>query len=368
MIAATTAGVGSAARAAATQKPRLFDSLDAASKERVTTLLSHYQVFLPVEQVSFMQELERYNEEQQTAALTASKAGEVWVRYTTPRLQAVQARDPAYVQRLISDIAAPRESKSDETPGEATPPPCTLEDILHTCGMFGEPEGVPIRVGKMSLYERLHENMKSRRSTACGSVVNSTTPNIPTTADAGGGTAWSSAQFETAAKPAAEEREMGDAASLEASAQAESGESAVVPMYTGALPFHASSTRPAAPYRSNAYQTVRLAMSSPGYISTTQPTSLAEVQSPQDGVKSVLNATPFPITEEELREWFEELDVCGRGVLSVEEFQRCMESLERDLGVPTEYATLERDGAQLANNGWLSFEAFAYLVLRFARV
>ncbi|CAC9508313.1 protein of unknown function - conserved [Leishmania donovani] len=369
MITAT-ADAGSAAKAAATPPARLFDCLDAASKERVTMLLSHYQVLLPVEQASFMQELERYNQEQQTTALARNKAGEVWIRYTNPRLQAVQARDPAYVQRLISHTAASRGSKGDEASEEATAP-CSLEDLVHTRGMFGEPEGVPIRVGKMSLYEKLHQNMRNRRSTAGGSLTNTTTSSIPTAADPGHGAARVSVPFgpfaEAEAKPAEGKREVGDNASPKTSAQSESGERAVALACADTFPSHTSSVRPSAPYRNNAYQAVRLAMNSPGYTATTQPTSVAELQTPLDGVKPVLNTTAFPITEEELRDWFDELDVHGRGVLSVEEFQRYMQALERDLGVPTEYATLELDGAPLAKDGWLNFEAFSYLVLRFAR-
>ncbi|CBZ23911.1 conserved hypothetical protein [Leishmania mexicana MHOM/GT/2001/U1103] len=359
-----TVDAGSAARAAATPPARLFDCLDAASKERVTMLLSHYQVLLPVEQASFMQELERYNQEQQTSALARNKNGEVWTHYTNPRLQAVQERDPAYVLRSISHTAVSLGSKGNEAPEETTAP-CSLEDLLHTRGMFGEPEGVPIRVGKMSLYEKLHQNMRNRRSTAGGSLVKTTTSSIPTAANADSGAARISVSF----GPLADGKsEVGDNASPKTSAQSESGERAVAPVYANAFPSHTSSVKPSAPYRSNAYQAVRLAMNSPGYTATTPPTSVAELQTPLDGVKSVLNITTFPITEEELRDWFDELDVHGRGVLSVEEFQRYMQSLERDLGVSAEYAMLELDGAQLAKDGWLSFEAFSFLVLRFARV
>ncbi|GET90403.1 hypothetical protein, conserved [Leishmania tarentolae] len=361
----STSDAGVAARAAATPQTRLFDCLDAASKERVTMLLSHYQTFLPVEQASFMQELDRYNEEQKAAALARNKA-EVWTRYTTPRLQAVQARDPAYVQRLMPPPDASCGSKDDEALEEATAP-CSLEDLLRTRGMFGEPEGVSIHVGKMSLYEKLQQNMRNRRGTA-----KITTATISTDADAGEGATRNSAAFgaftEVQAEPTEGQREAGDNTFPKTSVQSESGERAVVPANTDALPSNTSSNRPTAPYRSNAYQAVRLSMSSPGYTATRQPTSEAEAQAAMEGVKAVLNSTAFPISEEELRDWFEELDVHRRGVLSVEEFQRYMKSLERDLGVPTEYATLEHDAAHVAKDGLLNFEAFSYLVLRFVRV
>ncbi|KAG5473783.1 hypothetical protein LSCM1_04413 [Leishmania martiniquensis] len=363
----TTADAGPAASAAPPPQQRLFDCLDAASKERITMLLSHYQMLLPVEQSSFMEELERYNEEQQALGVARGKAGEIWKRYMTPRLQAVQARDPAFVQPLTSHATATHGRNSDVAAEEATPP-CALEDLLHTRGIFGEPEGVPIHVGKMSLYEKLHQNMRSRQSTRTESV----TATITAAADAGAGAAGSPASLATLAEeqtePAEGEREMGDGATPKPPTQDEHGERATALMYAGTLPSNASSNPSTAPYRNNAYQAVRLAMSSPGFIATTPPASLEAVRVLQDGVKPVLNVTAFPINEEMLREWFNELDVQGRGVLNLKEFQCYMRSLERDFGAPADYAALERDGARLAKSGWLSFEAFAYLVLCFVRV
>ncbi|KAG5474071.1 hypothetical protein CUR178_04182 [Leishmania enriettii] len=367
----TPADAGSAASAAPAHQQRLFDCLDAASKERVTMLLSHYQVLLPVERVSFMQELERYNGEQQAAALARGKTGEIWTRYASPRLQAVQVRDPGYVQRFISDTSVTYGPNGDAAPEEATPS-CTLEDLFHTCGIFGEPEGVPIHVGKMSLYEKLRQNMRGRQSTRGESLINTITMAARAAAEAGADAVGIQASLEDVTQeqvqPVKGDCAMGDHASPKTPAQAEAGDRALTPVYADALPSDGCTTPPIVPYRNNAYQAVRLAMSSPGYIATTPPTSLAEVQSPQDGVKSVLNITAFPITEDKLREWFEELDAQGRGVLSLEEFQHYMRSLERDFGAPGDYAALECDGARLAKSGWLSFEAFAYLVLRFVRV
>lgn len=366
-----------AATAAAARQPRLFDKLDAASQEKVTMLLSHYQLLLPVEQAAFMQELDRFNEEQAAAAEARGKLGEKWIRYMTPRLQAVQAREQGYVQRVTTDDSAASvagdEAGADVAATPASPqPPCSIEDLLYTPGMFGEQEGVDIHVGKMSLYEKLHQNMDSRRTTIrAGSATNI----------ASAGARMSNATTATAASATNDEART-PVQYAESVPRAQPQPAVAARTQTIAMsgdlvdstpaPFDAASTTgsiegPVAPYRSNAYQAVRLAMSSPGYVATTKPASLAAAQSPLDGVCPILNATGFPISEAELRNWFDSLDVRGRGVLTVEEFQRCMEALERDLGVPTDYATLLRDGEELANNERLSFEAFAYLVLRFVR-
>ncbi|KAG5490434.1 hypothetical protein JKF63_00554 [Porcisia hertigi] len=365
--------VGSAPRAAAESHARLYDCLDAASKERVTMLLSHYEVLLPVEQDAFMQELERYNHEQSAAALARRKAGETWIRYTTPRLRAVQARDPAYVQRLISDKAASNWSNSDEAPTEATPP-CTLEDLLYSRGVF-EDAGQAIHVRKMTLYEKLHQNMNSHSVKPSKRATHDPTTSVPAVPNGSAGTVRQSVSFEDPveekAEPFNQESQTIEATSLSAEMQAESSKDAAVMSVSDGNPppSHASSTTLAAPYRNNAYQAVRLAMSFPAYTARTpppSPSSGATAPLP-GGVKRVWNVSSFPITEDELREWFEELDVTGRGALNLDEFMHYMESLERDFGVSTEYATLKQDGERLAKDGKLSFEAFSYLVLRFVR-
>ncbi|KAK7200043.1 hypothetical protein NESM_000053800 [Novymonas esmeraldas] len=370
----TASTTATAAHVAAAPQPRLFDRLDAASKERVTMLLSHYQVLLPVEQASFQQELERYTAEQRAAELARKKAGEHWTRYTTPRLQAVQARDPGYVQQR--QIGAPAAASPGADGGAvalvgtvalAPPPPCSLEQLLYTRGMFGEEEGVDIHVSKMSLYDKLRQNMRSRRSTVATSAASTAAPGTPAVVDADAGETQGSLPFAEQADCRPQSAELEDRGVADSTVVTPVAQDVVPPHDLAPTAAAATHTAPV-PYRNNAYQAVRLAMNSPGYIAVQQPTSMAAVQSPQDGVRSVLNATAFPISEEELREWFNELDVRGRGVLGVEEFQSYMESLERDLGVPTEYATLGRDGARLARNDRLSFEAFAYLVLRFTRV
>lgn len=114
-------------------------------------------------------------------------------------------------------------------------------------------------------------------------------------------------------------------------------------------------------YRSNAYQAIRLAHSFPQHINV-HPNVRDDQQT-----ANMMNATGMPLYENELRGFFEELDSNHCGQLDLEDFQQFMRRLDRSLGVDDEYARLEKEGSRLAADGKLGFEAFAYLVLRFAR-
>lgn len=114
-------------------------------------------------------------------------------------------------------------------------------------------------------------------------------------------------------------------------------------------------------YRSNAYQALRLAHSFPQHINV-RPGVKDDANTP-----NMMNVTGMPLYENELREWFDALDTSKTGYLDLEEFNAFMRSLDRDLGIEDEYAKLEKDGSRVAVDNKLCFEAFAYLVLRFAR-
>lgn len=114
-------------------------------------------------------------------------------------------------------------------------------------------------------------------------------------------------------------------------------------------------------YRSNAYQALRLAHSFPQHVNVRGNTK------DDTQTANMINATGMPLYENELRDWFDALDSGNTGFLELEEFKSFMRSLDRDLGVDDEYVRLEQEGERLAANGKLCFEAFAYLVLRFAR-
>ncbi|KPI87543.1 hypothetical protein ABL78_3386 [Leptomonas seymouri] len=345
-----------AADGAVAAAPRLFDRLDAISKERITILLGRVQSLLPMEQEAFLQELYLQLEDARKAQSTAGKTLGKLVHYTSPSLEAVQARDCGYVMprtlvsgegseggplQITDGAAARRETQPT--------PPCSLEDLVRTPGMFGDGE-VAIRLDKMSLYDKLVQNMASRKvSEAAPKRAVSTTDSVDVPVVE---------EHPTAGPP---QLDRGEQRGMEL-------QSAAAAAATAAADAAVSAPRRNAPYRSNAYQAVRLAMSSPGFIAIQKPLSMAAAQTGYDGVKSVLNTTGMPIKEDDLREWFNELDAEGRGALSLEDFQRSMESLERDFGVTEDYVTLQRAGEQLAYDGRLSFEAFAYLVLRFARV
>lgn len=352
--------------------PRLFDRLDAAGKERVTLLLSRVQALLPIEHEAFLQELYRQQEDAQRVLAFSKQTRGKLVRYTGPSLEAVQARDRAYVTPRTLPVVGQgdevggedeanqqsgQRSPSTATNGDAvarsTPraaPPCSLEDLVRTPGTFGETK-VTIHLEKTSLYDKLHQNIANMKG------------HTARTPDSSIG-----------ASPMTEQQQQ----QLQPAAPSQSGEHAAAQLQTTSAPCATVTTNnnnsdnnsgaaSATPYRSNAYQAVRLAMSAPGFIASQKPSSTTTTQTGYDGVQSVLNTTGLPINEEDLREWFDELDEEGRGVLSLEEFQRYTESLERDFGVTSEYAALQRAAEQLAFDGHLNFEAFAYLVLRFAR-
>jgi hypothetical protein len=360
---------GAAAAAAAPVAPRLFDRLDAPSKERVTFLLSRVQALLPVEQDAFLQELHRQQEDAQWSLSASNKTRGRLVQYTGPSLEAVRARDRSYVVPRVLPSNEKKEGQGafvqqgsllQTTSGAgsrsgtqaAAVPPCSLEDLVRTPGMFGDEE-VVVHLEKMSLYDKLHQNVATTAHDSAAATLEE---------DGMGKNA-------TGTPPPAP-------VTLQRSGDERAG-AALQPFTGGPAPRggHVTTTTSSskgingsAPYRSNAYQVVRLAMSSPGFIAYQKPSSLETTQTGYDGVRSVLNTSGMPVGEDDLREWFDELDGEGRGALSLEEFQHFMESLERDFGVTTEYAALQRAGEQLAFDGRLSFEAFAYLVLRFARV
>lgn len=354
--------------------PRLFDRLDAAGKERVTLLLSRVQALLPIEHEAFLQELYRQQEDaQRTLAFSKQTRGKL-VRYIGPSLEAVQARDRAYVTpRTLPAVGqgdeVGGEDEANQQSGQRSPsaatngdavarstdraaPPCSLEDLVRTPGMFGEAK-VTIHLEKMSLYDKLHQNMANMKG--------HTAPTLDSGIDASPMTEQQQQQLQPAAPSQSGEHA---AAQLQTTSSAPC---ATVTTNNNDNSDNNSGAASAAPYRSNAYQAVRLAMSAPGFIASQKPSSTTTTQTGYDGVQSVLNTTGLPINEEDLREWFDELDEEGRGVLSLEEFQRYTESLERDFGVTSEYAALQRAAEQLAFDGHLNFEAFAYLVLRFAR-
>lgn len=114
-------------------------------------------------------------------------------------------------------------------------------------------------------------------------------------------------------------------------------------------------------YRSNAYQALRLAHNFPQHINV-HPNVRDDKQS-----VNLMNVTGMPLYETELREFFDELDSANVGFLDLDDFTQFMRRLDRSLGVEDEYERLEKEGCRLAANGKLGFEAFAYLVLRFAR-
>lgn len=114
-------------------------------------------------------------------------------------------------------------------------------------------------------------------------------------------------------------------------------------------------------YRSNAYQALRLAHSFPQHLNVRARTQ------DDSNTPNMMNVTGMPLYENELREWFDALDSSKTGYLELDDFNSFMRSLDRDLGIEDEYSRLEKEGSRLATDNKLCFEAFAYLVLRFAR-
>lgn len=291
---------------------RLFLMLDDESKERVVLFKTRYEQMMPLERQAFLQEVGLVSTvDLDEEATRHAKLGKL-VHYSTERLNAVRARDPSYV--VLEQNPLPDEGAADAIPGPNQPhyteamPHAIFQQMLSPA-LFGE-QPVKISKERKSLYERI------------GSV------------HSGAEDAGEDADEEEV--DAAEE-----ATPKELQAIGEKGK------YL---------------YRSNAYQTLRLAHSFPGHINAG---GLAAADS--ETATTVMNVTGVPLYEDELRDWYNALDTEGTGSLGVEAFTKFMRSLDRDFGVDAEYDVLEKEGMRLSVEGKLPFEAFAYLVMRFAR-
>jgi len=291
---------------------RLFLMLNDESKERVVLFKTRYEQMMPLERQAFLQELGLVStvdlDEEATRRAKLNKL----VHYSTERLNAVRARDPSYV--VLEQNPLPDEGAANTIPGSNQPhyteamPDAIFRRMLSPA-IFGEQ---PVKISKQrkSLYEKIG-------STDCG------------------------AEDEGEEESEEEVIDAEEATPKEIQAIGEKGK------YL---------------YRSNAYQILRLAHSFPGHVNTC---GLAAADS--EAATTTMNVTGIPLYEDELRDWYNALDTEGTGSLDVEAFTKFMRSLDRDFGVEAEYDVLEKEGMRLSVEGKLPFEAFAYLVMRFAR-
>ncbi|KAF8276353.1 hypothetical protein BCY84_00660 [Trypanosoma cruzi cruzi] len=108
-------------------------------------------------------------------------------------------------------------------------------------------------------------------------------------------------------------------------------------------------------FRSRGYQALRLARDENAPVT-------------EDYTKSsVFNFTGIPIDEADLWEWFDTLDVARSGTIGVVSFLETIKQLDRGFGVSQKAEEQwVRDVEALAPDGQLTFEKFAFLVLRLA--
>ncbi|RNC44119.1 hypothetical protein TcCL_NonESM06138 [Trypanosoma cruzi] len=109
-------------------------------------------------------------------------------------------------------------------------------------------------------------------------------------------------------------------------------------------------------FRSRGYQALRLARGDENAPVTEGYTK-----------SSVFNLTGIPIDEADLWEWFDTLDVARSGTIGVMSFLETIKQLDRGFGVSQKAEEQwVRDVEALAPDGQLTFEKFAFLVLRLA--
>lgn len=314
----------------------LFELLDPEGQERVTLMKTRYVQLSTLERAAFLQEMD-LTAESELADEAARRANRGRIsKYKSDRQEAVQARDATYVTMRQIGIAAPDE--------DAVGDDCAAADDVTAAAVVGLPASdlalrrlltdelfgsgpVPIRRPRESLYDKI------------GAL---------------GGEEEEAERIGRVTAAAAAEAEIRRRSTVAPRAVSQVGAPGQFQ------------------YRCTAYQAARLALSLPAHIHINEPhtktTTTANVGALNGGSETrSVNVTGMPLFEKELRGWFDALDTEGTGTLGVAEFTACMRELERDYGVADASAKLEAAGQQLALNGRLSFEAFAFLVLRFAR-
>lgn len=321
---------------------RLFDLLDPESQDRVVLFKTKYEQMMGLERSAFLQELGLVStRDEEAEAARRALHGKLTI-YKNERLAAVQGREPGFVILQQDASAAPdepafqdEEDREEELAERRATVGLPMSDLalrrLLNDDVFGEAKMV-IKTERKSVYEKV-------------AVLEG-------------------------------EEEEAEKAKKEAEKQEKE---AMLRRKSNAMPKPATTIGVPGEYlyRSNAYQALRLAHSFPGRINIKPggaTSSSAENDKGSSGdaedpalTNATVNVTGIPIYEDELRKWFDAMDTTGSGTLDCAEFMAFMRSLDRDFGVAEEYAQLERDGQKLALDGKLSFEAFAYLVMRFAR-
>lgn len=387
-------GAAAAAGGAASTSYRYFDLLELEGQERVTLLKTKFNLLLPLERAAFLQDLGLQSISNGDASHIGGPATKA-VGSHSDRLRRVQERQPGYValqedypltpgamvnpfQSSSSSTSCPPDGAAAAAEGalvartstsEGTAGPDTLfRQLLSAPGLFGETE-VPVRVPRASLYERVAQ-ARSSGSNTTGTAVGSV---------ASGAEATEGGQPQPVPSPLPLQGESGEAsgqpqAHADVTQRGEDGVAGV----SSAPPAVPAGDEVSAPsrrvYRSNAYQALRLAHSFPGPINGTtvesSPRASATASANRGDANAVhtLNVSGLPLYEEEMREWFDVLDTDQTGLLSVQEFARCMDELQRDFGVRETFVKLTQDGERLAKEEKLNFEAFAFLVLRLLRL
>lgn len=298
---------------------RLFDMLDKDGQERVVVMKTRYAALGPLQQKALLQELGLFSvanvNEGESALVEQCKLS----RYSSPRVTAVQGRDPGYIYLPY----APHKIEQDIMKSNIQPSTLSEGQLrkLFPSGLFGDGK-VNVHVQRKSIYEKI--DMDGIAS----------------------------------ANSATEKVQQGDSKKQQQADEAK-----------------ALLQRIDQPVRSNAYQAVRLSHNFPHHINIDNKGKTTNTNASDDGseitddgeASCVLNVTGMPLYDHELRECFNHLDKAGSGSISCTDFNEFMRSLKRDFGVAQEYAILESQAENFSTDGKLSFEAFAYLIMRFAR-
>lgn len=340
-----------------------FDLLDPPNQERVTILMEQFIRLLPIEQAAFLQDLglRRISSGADEEAASANKGR--LAHYSTDRLKAVQSREAGYITTTealrgsavaIAAAVDAAHQNSDTTTALTIreSPQDEIRKLLAAPGLFGD-DGMKMQVNRLSLYDKLHQQMKQRSSTAERSSMAASRRGSDDADDDTGAESMQGSSVVGSVRSAVAET------ASNASAGQPPAPASTVTVASGAPNGNDDI------YRSIAYQAARLAMSYPGYINSAPPP--ADSSSAMQGVCQTLNLTGLPIFQEELRVWFNSIDKDNRGELQLETFLNHIDSLERSFGAPHDFDELKREGERLATSGNLCFEAFAYLVLRFVR-
>lgn len=317
---------------------RLFDGLTPESKERVTFLITRYHNLTTGDRDAFLQELGLTSAGDVSAQydrLTMSKMVGTVHPDDSHRVRAVRERDVTYIT-MNSDAGAPAadscvtQSNAKEEVSEAKQrigimP--TDDAVASSLRPVTEPEiremMVPGLFGECNVSLRPRHESTEGENEACNEQAEDAAAATEGRCDSTDGDAAAAA---CAAKP--------------------------------------STTKPCI-QRSNAYQHFRLTHNLPARLNYEARSTSGS--SDHDDGKRVYNVTGVPLYDSELRLWFDELDTEHAGTLDLDQFNNVMAALERDFGVSEEYSDLAKKGAQLSSQGRLSYEAFAYLIMRFVR-